>query len=132
MIFAYTHDKVLSGKKTQTRRLVKPGEDGAQLRDGSYWAVWDRNGRWKWEVGRTYAVQPGRGKHAVGRILVTRMRKEWLQDITREDEIAEGFPLPLDFKIAWDRINNRPGARWEDNPRVWVLEFELVTEPEPA
>jgi hypothetical protein len=24
----------------------------------------------------------------------------------------------------WNIMNSEPGTRWEDNPEVWVLEFE--------
>jgi hypothetical protein len=53
MIFQYTLDQVLDGRKTQTRRLVTAGRPS------------------RWRVGRTYAVQPGRTKKAVARIEVT-------------------------------------------------------------
>lgn len=195
MIFQHTWEKVLDGSKTQTRRIVKPGEsangeytsclkagvpclqggvarengtnawcDGVgtggvgypyppscigalkvieQVRDGNY--------RLKWQVGRTYAVQPGRGKAAIGRIRITAIRKERVQDITEEDAFAEGCKkgeiwesgpnelgytfkfqtkAQFEFKTLWEEVHG-PGA-WERNDGVWVLEYELVTEAEPA
>jgi hypothetical protein len=125
-------EKILRDEKTQTRRLVKPGEKGAIYPDGRIWAVWDRSGHLKWEVGRTYAVCPGCGKPGIGRIRLTAIRKEGLLELSREDEIAEGFHLEGYFFITWNRIHNMRGERVLDNPDVWVLEFELVPEPEPA
>lgn len=71
MIFQHTWKKVLSGEKTQTRRIVKPGQvyraiaiDGKQLPPS---VVTSPNYRPKsvYFVGKTYAVQPGRGKYGV-------------------------------------------------------------------
>ncbi len=132
MIFASgLCDRVLDGSKTQTRRLIKPGEV-ARIHPRR---VVDLNGRTKWQVGRTYAVQPGRGKRAVGRIRITRIRTERLQDIRPEDVVAEGFGRwrgmhqaanMTELSMMWDRLHTQPGTRWDDNPLVWVLEFELV------
>lgn len=55
-------EQVLAGTKNQTRRVVKPGETliGRPL----YSTVLTPSGRVKWQVGRDYAVVPGRGKPA--------------------------------------------------------------------
>src|SRR3972149_2821588 len=61
-IFQYTWRQVLDGSKTETRRIKSLADD--------YWSVNNdvlcivRNRRIKWQVGKTYAVQPGRGKRA--------------------------------------------------------------------
>jgi hypothetical protein len=213
MIFQHTWQQVLDGSKTQTRRLVKPGEIG--VRKGNYIYEGDvllhiltddktvpleyvvANNRVKWQVGHTYAVQPGRGKtnlyhyssymlrwdsiHDTGlpelgstidqskrvygdnwrqkmttypnswheaRIRLTAIRQERLRNISEADAKAEGIELPVNVQAAgalagaiqfgfdiglrrdayaelWDSINTRKGTRWEDNPDVWVLEFEL-------
>jgi hypothetical protein len=75
------------------------------------------------------------------RIRITAIRQEHLQNMSREDCVAEGigsytFAMgimsenPPDkrwkFIKLWDSINTRKGTRWEDNPRVWVLTFEVL------
>jgi hypothetical protein len=44
----------------------------------------------RWVIGKTYAVQPGRGKKQIVRIRILNIRQEHLQDITEADAIAEG------------------------------------------
>lgn len=61
------------------------------------------------------------------RIRITAIRQERLQDITESDARAEGVNSVAEYSALWDSINGKTkGARWADNPRVWVLEFELV------
>lgn len=82
-------------------------------------------------------------------IRLTDIRCEPLQDMTEADAIAEGITnissvsngagwyknylddsvmcRPVDsYKSLWESINKRLGTRWQDNPDVWVLEFEAV------
>jgi len=145
--------QVLDRAKTQTRRPVKGTEksmDGYtvayqwvhemlgsapnSITDHRIWTTWEI----KWKVGSTYAVQPGRGKNAVGRIRITKIRRERLQEISYRDCRDEGIHVPLrafmwgvddkkKFAKLWDSLYKKP-YRWEDNPEVWVLEFELVDE----
>lgn len=170
MIFTPEHVRlIVEGRKTQTRRVVKSGEELRQwdvdtpmvyyVDDG--WCGHEGPGpacypgRVKWVVGRTYAVQPGRGKPAVARIRITDIRQERLQDISEEDAAAEGVICPgcgdtgwillrpsnpwsgpsehpcdcnlvKEYAKVWDRINKRKGTRWQDNPLVWALDFEVV------
>ena len=154
MIFRQWED-VLAGRKSQTRRLVKE-DDHADNSHGrnvpdDVWGdqidtVYDKNGRVRWQVGKTYAVQPGRGKKAVGRIRITEIRRERLQDITPQDCLAEGIELiPNEwgtpwyksvegewktargaFADLWNSIHKKPATRWADNPPEWALTFELV------
>ena len=133
--------QVLDGTKTQTRRpcytgapwydapwrgnlksLVTPTVVSINMRTGK--------SRTRWEEGKTYAVQPGRGKKAVGRIRITKIRRERLQEIKpeefRREGLISGAPIMVLFFIElWDGIYHKP-YRWEDNPEVWVLDFDLV------
>ena len=52
--------KILSGEKTQTRRVVKPGQK-LITRDGLKTVI-EPSGKIKYQVGRTYACTYGRGK----------------------------------------------------------------------
>lgn len=141
---------ILAGKKTQTRRLRVPGMNGDMLfgdllEDENLVKVSaiERNGRMKWEVGHTYAVQPGRGKKAIGRIRITKIRSEHISDITNDDAIAEGVQETR-MNYAWPWVFNFKGQDYFGNtPReafclfwkvffggdltelVWVLDFEL-------
>ena len=126
-------EKILGYEKTQTRRIALLGDEYKVLeidyrtKEISYAWV-KRNGRMKWRVGQTYALQLGRGKPRIGRrIEIISIRKQFLQGITEADAIAEGFASIAEFAAYWDKINGKKkGYAWADNPTVWVLEFELI------
>jgi hypothetical protein len=156
MIFQATWQAVLDGSKSETRRIVKPGEwlsDESAL--GVPVAVYKKPipyERLKWQVGRTYAIQPGRGQKAVGRIRLLNIRQERLQDITELEAKAEGvkpyfYPVKISvtprgleqggylnyikpYRLLWNTIHTKRGERWDDNPLCWVLRFELVEDSE--
>lgn len=144
MQFSHTYSLILAGTKTQTRRLFT--RDTVAL-DGHGFAMgrgffehpaseWEPRlqvldvatvgGGLKWGVHRTYAVQPGRGKRAVGRIRVTGLRVERLQAITEADAQAEGVASVQAYAALWDAIHSKRGERWSDNPLVVVIQFELT------
>lgn len=153
--------KILTGEKTQTRRIVKPGEWLVEL-DGGGKIVFREPTTPKWITGQSYAIQPGT-KATIGRFKLLDIRREQVQDITLEDAVAEGirgrnlhdvfaangqflrrqyewrwdyecetwkrgvnFSEQDSFMTLWDSINSGPGQRWDDNPEVWVLVFEVV------
>ena len=118
-------EQILANRKTQTRRVLKPGEHWgfSTLPSIAGYYVQDTNKRRKWRVGQDYAVCPGRGKHQVARILITDIHAESLIDITEGDAILEGFECRADFIAAWDTIN--PKAPFSSNPAVWVIDFRL-------
>ena len=133
--------KILDGTKTQTRRLIKEGDFEIDCPISCVFRHIKSGGsRLIWRENQTYAVQPGRGKKAIGRIGIIKIRKERLQDITIEDVKAEGVaPYTLargvlaedqpdprwKFIELWNSIYPKDN-RWEDDPEVWVLEFELA------
>ena len=182
MIFKQIQE-IIDGTKTQTRRIVKPGEYSplSGLISVTH-EVRTVGNRLKWSVGRDYAVSPGRGKPGAFvnfnhpcygydiwqgtdpvstdkglidwrefaprqgyeplRIVITAIRREPLQSITPEDVRDEGVwcdvdyePLDIGFspdlhnwdvyRALWNDINPRKGTRWDDNPDVWVIEFEV-------
>ena len=97
--------KILNGTKTMTRRSFRSRD--------------------RYRIGRTYTVQPGRGKHGLFKIKVTNLKFEWLGDITSEDIKAEGYNTKEEFVEAWKRFNKNY------NPRqaVTVIKFEVEEAP---
>jgi hypothetical protein len=134
MQFIYTWEAVLAGTKTQTQRLTKLDDVGIQAEDGRYTAV-RRSGRTHYTIGKEYAIQPGRRAKQIGRIHLLQIERQPVQAITREQAIAEGV-MPADsppdadhrsiFAAQWNEIHTQPATRWDDNPDVWVLTFELA------
>ncbi len=132
-----------AGLKTQTRRLKTDADSGVYCIQDHYGVtdpfVVERNERLLWEVGRTYAIQPGRGQKAIGRFELLRIRQQPLQSISFDDACAElgvsnrSFrwygakqgPRQL-FATLWNELHKRKGTRWEDNPQVWVLTIRTV------
>lgn len=121
MIFQHTLDAVLGQTKTQTRRVVQNHEYAVRTRYNRIQAV-TSHGRVKWRVGKTYAVQPGRGKAQVGRILLERINRQHVTRISRQDALAEGFNSRQEFLRTWQHIHGTESV----NVRVWVLTFRLV------
>jgi hypothetical protein len=97
-------DKILTGEKTQTRRLAR--------------------GPCKYRVGQDYSVQPGRTKREVARIAVTGIRREALGEIGHRDARAEGYPSTTEFWDAWSDLHG--GFSRDD--LVDVIDFVLVAE----
>ena len=143
-------EKILRGEKTMTRRIVKSpfqvGDD-IWIEKAGYASALDDEGkcppiaavirfpdsfkpgyRIRYEVGKTYAIQPGRGKKAVGRILIMAIRKEWLHDITEEDARAEGVADWNAFVNLWFDLYGLDAKKgWDANPMVWRITFAAVT-----
>ena len=98
MIFQHTHHLIGHGK-TQTTRLAAKYDifvvDDAGRATGVYNAA---SRRWRWRIGRTYAVQPGRGKKAVGRIRVTAIGR-----VENPMRVGYGYARDEGFKsvAAW-------------------------------
>ncbi len=116
MIFApaMVH-KVVNGVKTQTRRLVEPDKPC------------------RYEVGKDYAVQPGRGKEAVARIRIKSVRKEKLGAMKPHEAVKEGFrswggdSAVLRFVDYWTKLQ----GKWDRDQEVWVLDFVLMEPTNP-
>lgn len=94
---------VLQGRKTQTRRRVQDGKKP------------------RYHAGKSYAVQPGRGKPAVGRITVTDVQLAYLGDIDLRDAKREGFRTRQEFVDYWTGLH----GRFDPDVRVWVISFLL-------
>lgn len=104
--------KVMAGEKTVTRRLASDNPR----------SPWYR-GACALKVGQDYAVCPGRGKNAIGRVRVTRVSRQPLHVVLNPGEPErEGFPSAEAFLSAWKSIN----GTWDDMATVWRVEFEVV------
>lgn len=122
-------DKILKGQKTQTRRMVKPNDVPLFFtaitkqfypeQHSGYAGVQKR-----WSVGKDYAICPGRGKFQVGRMRITALRQECVQDITDADAVREGFANRQEFLDVFKKIN--PKSKLTD--AVWVIDFEVVSD----
>lgn len=149
MIFMRTADEVLARTKTQTSRLVGIEDEALWSNpSGNYhaahamagdWVIDEvlRRGRRLYQVGGTYAVQPGRTEPSVGRIRLLSIARRRLQTLTAEEHIAEGLrtqfgghdavvDLRDQFISLWNSVYIRPAHRWEADPEIWMLTFKLV------
>lgn len=113
-------------------RVLYRATDGDPDPDG-----WEN---WKWTP--SIYMRPWASRITLA---VTEVRAERLHEITDEGAKAEGITVDEDqvmesfaaglpsghyrsaFARLWDEINGkRPGARWDDNPWVWVIKFEVL------
>ncbi len=149
--------KILRGDKTQTRRPYFKARSDSAIRwftekDDIYYAPSDyhtnglqigiirENGRIKYRVGNTYAIQYGRGKptclyNPEGRFLylqadlqhirdglinpakplrirITQLRFEDVRNIQYDDCLADGFKGNEDFWLTWTSFYDKPAANW--------------------
>lgn len=141
---------VMSGQKTQTRRPVKPGDllRNTLLDNLCVCRVDDVTTIRYITMRKTYAVQPGRGKAAIGRIRLLDIRREDVRNISGIDARAEGFGPAVwpcaAFLNVWTAFydkeandalrTNQTGAHWQDYLQrrpaalydAWALTFEVV------
>lgn len=104
--------QVMAGEKTVTRRLVSDNPRSPWFEGGC-----------SLQVGRDYAVCPGRGKNAIGRVRIIRATLEPLALLNYDQEARrEGFDDVEAFEAAWRSIN---GA-YDPESLVWRIEFEVV------
>lgn len=108
MVFQHTLEQVLSGKKTQTRRRIKPDK------------------KFIYRVGKVYAIQPKRGKPAVAKFEATAIRKQRLGEMTHEEALAEGFKGIADYQKLWEKQY----GSFNPDEEVWVIEFKLLQSEE--
>jgi hypothetical protein len=110
MIFKNTWQKVLDGTKTQTRRPVRECN------------------HIRYELGKSYAVQPGRGMKSLGRIEIMGICWQPLQNISKKSAIKEGFKSVKQFREVWDLMYSGTSYDWDHNPLVAILTFKLETD----
>lgn len=103
-------DLIINGRKTETRRPVK--------------------GICRYEEGKHYAIQPGRGQKAIDRLLVLSVTQESLGDIDHQAARREGFTDFGEFLDYWANLYNADIGDLDMEQRVWVINFELYR-PKP-
>jgi hypothetical protein len=102
---------VMAGSKTVTRRLVSDNPRSPWWRE-----------RCSLRVGRTYAVCPGRGKAAIGRVWITGATRMRLGCLSEAEARREGFEDAAGFAEAWALIN----GGYDAHDVVWRVAFEPV------
>jgi hypothetical protein len=126
-------EKIIKHEKTQTRRLQRLSDRAMYLPNelAPRCVVHETNKHLRFEIGKTYAVQPGRGMPTAQvawmrtaesivpylvtedssllfqglavplRIRLTAIRREDVRNISPEDVLAEGFEQPYLFWLRW-------------------------------
>ena len=92
--------KVLDGSKTVTRRRSS-----------------------RYQVGKVYSVQPGRGRKHVGHIRVLVASEECLGGVSYRSAQAEGFESPAAFSEYWAALH----GSW--NPAEFVTRIIFTLAP---
>lgn len=60
------------------------------------------------------------------RIRILRIERPHLHEMDETVAVHEGVASVAAYADLWQSINGHPGTRWEDNPLVWRLWFELM------
>ncbi len=122
---------IATGKKNQTRRLIKWGKEkptwGLVKRKWVIVKVEDMRGRAKYEVGKSYSVQLGRGQKCAKwkgkklKIKIKSIKQETIGEISDYDVWQEGFENDTEFFEAIQKANTKKLKLTED---VWAIGFE--------
>jgi hypothetical protein len=104
-------EKVMAGEKTVTRRLVSDNPRSPWWRE-----------RCALTIGRDYAICPGRGKHAIGRVRIVNIGQRPLDRMNVREAHREGFGSIAAFESAWAAIN----GSYDPHAIVWRVEFEVI------
>lgn len=92
---------ILSGAKTQTRRIHKRG----------------------WVIGHTYKIKDTYYCKGLGTIKITRAFKQRIGDISEADIQKEGFKTRNEFMETWRQVN----GSWNPDVIVTAYEFTLIS-----
>jgi len=108
MLFTKTWEKVVSGAKTQTRRIVTKTQGISAHAEGT---VVTYHSVGNWSVGGVLAVMPARGVRGLRKVAdieITRIRREDIREISEADAIAEGFALCPEYSFwrTWCKMHD--------------------------
>lgn len=120
-------EKILTGRKTVTRRPVKTTANG--VGKATVQTPLNLLAPCRYEPGKDYALQPGRGKKAVARIRVLSVRRQRLGigfDGGFEEARREGFSSWNAFADYWIALYDS----YDSEQLVDRIEFELVRDTE--
>lgn len=134
MIFQHTHEMVLSGRKTQTRRAIKLNDTFVWYDSVMYVSRSGKGERFftPYQTCKTYAVQPGRGKKAIARIEITEIRREDVREISDEDVVAEGFTAFSGFIKTWIKMHDpKAHLAHQIEPMTSQRTFQWMSEGRP-
>lgn len=107
-------DAIRRGQKSETRRVATDNPN-------SPWSL-EACAFVKGHVGG-YAICPGRGKTAVGRLELTADPVlEKLGEMDDEAARREGFRDLPDFRAYWERLH----GYWDPELKVWVIKFDVL------
>lgn len=141
LIMSFRLDAVtlcLSGKKTETRRVIKNFWSFCRQRyqpaNESYSTEMvyarSRSGRSRnvWSIGQHIGLKSSRTGPILGRVRINSLRVEKLLTITDQSAIAECVEPPTrdGYLNVWSKLNGKKGTRVDDNPFVLVIGFEPI------
>lgn len=136
---------LLSGRKTQTRRVIKPQPTSIDVKlnktveyNGSpdflmthIKSPYGYKGDRLWVRWKPSIFMPRKLSRI--NLEVTDVRVQRVQDISRLDALAEGVNGGVvnsaveNFEVLWDSINGLKEKGWIANPWVWVVEFKVMS-----
>lgn len=135
---------IIDGRKTMTRRVVKPGKDRCQYGEpGNHLWVKEtfsicNHGDVYYKADMPLDLNCGGDviKWKSLRFMPRRLSRitleivfiwpERLLNITIRDAIKEGGETYAEFLSLWDGINEKRGYAAHLNPLVWVIEFKRI------
>jgi hypothetical protein len=116
---------VMAGEKTVTRRLVSDNPNSPWWEGGCKLKVARMRTDGGWDP--TYAVCPGRGKNAIGRVRIVAVDGPIpLGILTIAEARHEGFASPQEFQDTIIALH----GEYDRRALVWRIEFEVFTKGE--
>lgn len=81
-----------------------------------------RPGSTHYKVGNEQAIQPGRGRHSMGRLVITKVTEEELGCVDDAEAKLEGFSGHRQFVEYWIQLY----GSWDPKTKVKRIEFRVV------